>query len=91
MMPISVTSRTDALLRLFLALFWAGGVLFVITRDASAAERAYLVGLLAAFALLLLVGLRPQSPLRLIHLLLRLQILILLLRRNLVMASFTIP
>ena len=77
-MLISVTSRTDALLRLFMAIFWAGGVLFVITGDVSAVERGYLLGLLAAFALLLVVGLRPQTPLRGIHLILSLQILILL-------------
>ena len=78
MMLISVTSRTDALLRLFMAIFWAGGVLFVITGDVSAVEHGYLLGLLAAFALLLTVGLRPQTPLRGIHLILGLQILILL-------------
>ena len=77
-MLISVTSRTDALLRLFMAIFWAGGVLFVTTGDVSAVERGYLLGLLAAFALLLVVGLRPQMPLRGIHLILGLQILILL-------------
>jgi len=77
-MLISVTSRTDALLRLFMALFWAGGVLFVITGDVSAVERGFLLGLLAAFALLLVVGLRPQTPRKGIYFILGLQILILL-------------
>ena len=77
-MLISVTSRTDALLRLFMAIFWAGGVLFVITGDVSAVERGYLLGLLAAFALLLVVGLRPQTPRKGIYFILGLQVLILL-------------
>ena len=78
MMLVSLTSRTDALLRLFMAIFWAGGVLFVITGDVSAVERGYLLGLLAAFALLLVVGLRPQTPRKGIYFILGLQILILL-------------
>ncbi len=77
-MLISVTSRTDALLRLFMAIFWAGGVLFVITGDVSAVERGYLLGLLAAFALLLVMGLRRQTTRKGIYFILGLQILILL-------------
>lgn len=78
MMPVSLTSRTDVLLRLLMALFWAGGVIFVMTEDVTTVERAYLLGLLAAFALLLMLGLRRQTPLRGIHFILSLQTLILL-------------
>ena len=78
MMLVSLTSRTEVLLRLLMALFWAGGVIFVMTEDATTVQRGYLLGLLAAFALLLVVGLRPQTPLRGIHFILSLQILILL-------------
>ena len=77
-MPVSLTSRTDVLLRLLMALFWAGGVIFVMTEDVTTVERGYLLGLLAAFALLLMLGLRRQTPLRGIHFILSLQTLILL-------------
>ena len=75
---IGLTSRTEVLLRLLMALFWAGGVIFVMTEDVTTVQRGYLLGLLVAFALLLVVGLRPQPPLRGIHLILSLLILILL-------------
>ena len=75
---IGLTSRTEVLLRLLMALFWAGGVIFVMTEDVTTVQRGYLLGLLVAFALLLVVGLRPQTPLRGIHLILSLLILILL-------------
>ena len=75
---VGLTNRTDVLLRLLMALFWVGGVIFVMTGDVSAAQRGYLLGLLAAFALLLVVGLRRQTPLRGIYFILGLQILILL-------------
>ncbi len=78
MMLVSLTSRTDALLRLFMAIFWAGGVIFVMTGDVTTVQRGYLLGLLAAFALLLVVGLRPQTPRKGIYFILGLQILILL-------------
>ena len=66
------------LLRLFMAIFWAGGIIFVVTDDVSAVQRGYLIGLLATFALLTVVGLRPQTPQRGIQFILILQILILL-------------
>ncbi len=78
MMLISLTSRTDVLLRLFMAIFWAGAVIFVMTEDVTTVQRAFLLGLLAAFAVLLEVGLRPQTPLKGIHFILSLQVLILL-------------
>ncbi len=78
MMLISLTSRTDVLLRLFMAIFWAGAVIFVMTDDVTTVEPGVLLGLLAAFALLLVVGLRPQTPVRGIQFILSLQILILL-------------
>ena len=77
-MPAGLTSRTDVLLRLLMALFWAGGVIFVMTGDVSAVQRGYLLGLLAAFALLVVVGLRRQTSRRGIYFILSLQILILL-------------
>ena len=77
-MPVTLTSRTDVLLRLLMALFWAGGVIFVMTEDVTTVERGYLLGLLGAFALLLMLGLRRQTPLRGIHFILSLQTLILL-------------
>ena len=77
-MPASLTSRTDVLLRLVMAVFWAGGIIFVMTGDVSALQRGYLLGLLAVFALLHVVGLRPQTPPRGIYLILGLQTLILL-------------
>lgn len=55
---IGLTSRTEVLLRLLMALFWAGGVIFVMTEDVTTVQRGYLLGLLVAFALLLVVGLR---------------------------------
>ena len=75
---VGLTSRTDLLLRLLMALFGAGGVIFVMTGDVTAAQRGYLLGLLAVFALLLVVGLRRQTPLRGIYFILSLQTLILL-------------
>ena len=77
MILVSLTSRADVLLRLFMAIFWAGAVIFVMTDDVTTVQRGVLLGLLAAFALLLVVGLRPQTPLRAIHFVLSLQILIL--------------
>ena len=78
MMLASLTSRADLLLRLFMAIFWAGAVIFVVTDDVTTVQRGFLLALLAAFALLLVVGLRPQTPLRAVHFVLSLQILILL-------------
>ena len=75
---VGLTSRTDVLLRLLMALFWAGGVIFVMTGDVSAVQRGYLLGFLAAFALLVVVGLRRQTSRRGIYFILSLQILILL-------------
>ena len=75
---VGLTSRTDLLLRLLMALFWAGGVIFVMTGDVTAAQRGYLLGLLAVFALLLVVGLRRQTFRRGIYFILGLQLLILL-------------
>ena len=75
---VGLTNRTDVLLRLLMALFWVGGVIFVMTGDVSDAQRGYLLGLLAAFALLLVVGLRRRTPLRGIYFILGLQVLILL-------------
>ena len=75
---VGPTSRTDLLLRLLMVLFWAGGVIFVMTGDVSAVQRGYLLGLLAAFALLIVVGLRRQTSRRGIYSILSLQILILL-------------
>ena len=72
------SNRTDVLLRLVMAAFWAGGIIFVITGDVTALNRGYLFGLLAAFALLLAVGLRARTPLRGIYSILSLQVLILL-------------
>ena len=78
MIIVGITSRTDVLLRLLIALFWVGGILFVMTGDVSAVERGSLLGLLATFALLVVVGIRPPTPLRGIHFILGLQTLILL-------------
>ena len=78
MMIVGTTSRTDVLLRLLMALFWVGGILFVMTGDVSAVQRGSLLGLLAAFAFLLVVGQRPQTPPRGIYIILGLQTLILL-------------
>ena len=75
---VGLTIRTDALLRLLMAVFWAGGVIFVMTGDVSALQRGYLLGLMAMFALLILVGLRRQTSRRGIYFILSLQILILL-------------
>jgi signal transduction histidine kinase len=61
-----------------MAAFWAGGIIFVITGDVTALNRVYLFGLLAAFALLLVVGLRARTPLKGIYVILGLQVLILL-------------
>jgi len=61
-----------------MAAFWAGGIIFVITEDVTALNRVYLFGLLAAFALLLVVGLRARTPLKGIYFILSLQLLILL-------------
>ncbi len=72
------SNRTDVLLRLVMAAFWAGGIIFVITGDVTPLNRVYLFGLLAAFALLLVVGLRARTPLRGIYFILSLQVLILL-------------
>ena len=69
------SNRTDVLLRLVMAAFWAGGIIFVITGDVTALNRVYLFGLLAAFALLLVVGLRARTPLRGIYFILGLQVL----------------
>ncbi len=72
------SNRTDVLLRLVMAAFWAGGIIFVITGDVTALNRGYLFGLLATFGLLLAVGSRARTPVRGIHFLLGLQLLILL-------------
>jgi len=78
MMLVGLTSRNDLLLRLLMALFWAGGVIFVLTGDVSTVQRGYLLGILVGFALLLGVGVRRQTPRRGIHFILSVQILILL-------------
>ncbi len=77
-MLVGLTSRNDLLLRLLMALFWAGGVIFVLTGDVSTVQRGYLLGILVGFALLLGVGVRRQTPRRGIHFILSVQILILL-------------
>ena len=74
----TLTSRTDMLLRLVIALFWAGAIIFVISEAVSAVQRGYLLGLLAVFALLVVVGLRPQTPPKGIYLVLSAQTLMLL-------------
>jgi signal transduction histidine kinase len=69
-MSAGLISRTDLFLRLVMAFFWAGGVIFAVSSEGTALEVGYLLGLLAVFALLNVVGVRPQTSPRIIHLIL---------------------
>lgn len=85
MMLKILTDQTAVLLRLFMAVFWLGAVITVLTDDVRTVQIGVLLGLLAASAVLFVVGLRPQTPQWGVHSILSLQLLIL------VVGAFMLP